>query len=548
MENHVHSFVDTVVPATCTQQGYTLHRCDCGYEFKDHFVPMGAHNFETIEQTEPTCFESGSQVQRCTGCGLTRTVGISPRGHAWGDWNMEAVPTCLEAGRKSRICGCCGHKEEEAIAPRGHSLTSPKKSETKKGVIEYFCENCGQTVEMKAPKSKKGLVALTAVVSVILVLAMAALIFMPQIKPAYYYYLAKVQIEMGSYEDAYYNLKHCVKEKEDYKDAQEILDEDFLLVCGEEADYDEDGDLTYKYVETYDDHDKHLKRYRYDSYGEKTLIHESEYDGYGNIFMTADYDSITGELDYKYEYENDYDDEGNITRKKRYRMGEYVGKTEYKYDEDGNVTLEKDYDSDNEYTGKTEYKYDKDGNCTREAYYNANGNLRWKYEYEYDKKGNCTLEASYDENDDLRWKTEYEYDKKGNCTLETEYDENDDLDYKYEYEYDKKGNLILQKYYNEDGDLEEKVEWEYDKKGNCIGIVAYDEDDEKIAEAEYKYDKKGNCIWARYTDYEHREYSSEYEYEYDDRGNVTLEIRYDENGDITSKTKYKDYQVVYLPA
>ena len=96
--------------------------------------------------------------------------------------------------------------------------------------------------------------------------------------------------------------------------------------------------------------------------------------------------------------------------------------------------------------------------------------------------------------------------------------------------------------------MEEKVEWEYDKKGNCIGIVAYDEDDEKIAEAEYKYDKKGNCIWARYTDYEHREYSSEYEYEYDDRGNVTLEIRYDENGDITSKTKYKDYQVVYLPA
>ena len=39
-QKHIHSFEDTVVPATCTQQGYTLHRCACGYEYKSNFKPF----------------------------------------------------------------------------------------------------------------------------------------------------------------------------------------------------------------------------------------------------------------------------------------------------------------------------------------------------------------------------------------------------------------------------------------------------------------------------------------------------------------------------
>jgi hypothetical protein len=142
-QNHVHSFVDTLVPATCTQQGYTLHRCACGYEYKDRFVPVGAHSFEVLEQTEPTCTDPGSQSLRCTLCDLSQMRPIPPKGHTWGKWNLLTVPTCLEPGSKNRVCTCCGYEDVHPIQPTGHRLTSPQKG--KRGKIAYFCENCGQT-------------------------------------------------------------------------------------------------------------------------------------------------------------------------------------------------------------------------------------------------------------------------------------------------------------------------------------------------------------------------------------------------------------------
>ena len=65
-QNHVHSFVDTVVPATCKEKGYTLHRCECGYEYADQYTPpTNKHSFVILQQVNPTCTEGGTQqVQR----------------------------------------------------------------------------------------------------------------------------------------------------------------------------------------------------------------------------------------------------------------------------------------------------------------------------------------------------------------------------------------------------------------------------------------------------------------------------------------------------
>ena len=35
---HTHAFTDSVVAPTYTEQGYTLHTCECGYSFKDNFT------------------------------------------------------------------------------------------------------------------------------------------------------------------------------------------------------------------------------------------------------------------------------------------------------------------------------------------------------------------------------------------------------------------------------------------------------------------------------------------------------------------------------
>lgn len=61
-QKHIHRFADTVVPSTCKENGYTLHKCHCGYEHKDNFMPLGAHNFQLAEEKLPTCTEYGNLI------------------------------------------------------------------------------------------------------------------------------------------------------------------------------------------------------------------------------------------------------------------------------------------------------------------------------------------------------------------------------------------------------------------------------------------------------------------------------------------------------
>ena len=136
--NHVHSFTDTVVPPTCTETGYTLHRCECGYEHKDNFVPKGSHRFVVFEQTDPTCEGNGSQRLRCVNCGVTGTRALPPAGHAWGEWFAVTVPTCTEDGSQTRVCSRCKTAEEQPIKAIGHSLINKQKSTTQKGCYDYF--------------------------------------------------------------------------------------------------------------------------------------------------------------------------------------------------------------------------------------------------------------------------------------------------------------------------------------------------------------------------------------------------------------------------
>ena len=46
---HTHSYTSTVVAPNCTDEGYTLHTCDCGDSYQDDFVYAPGHKFEKYE-------------------------------------------------------------------------------------------------------------------------------------------------------------------------------------------------------------------------------------------------------------------------------------------------------------------------------------------------------------------------------------------------------------------------------------------------------------------------------------------------------------------
>ena len=74
---HTHSYTSTKVAATCTNKGYTLHKCSCGSSYS--------------------------------------TDETAALGHSWGNWTVVTQPTTQQEGSESRSCSRCGATESQSI-------------------------------------------------------------------------------------------------------------------------------------------------------------------------------------------------------------------------------------------------------------------------------------------------------------------------------------------------------------------------------------------------------------------------------------------------
>ena len=77
-ESHTHTFVDVVVPVTCTEDGYTLRTCTgCGRSAKSKWVYAEGHDWSGWETTqEPAVGVAGSEQRTCSTCGEVDVVAI----------------------------------------------------------------------------------------------------------------------------------------------------------------------------------------------------------------------------------------------------------------------------------------------------------------------------------------------------------------------------------------------------------------------------------------------------------------------------------------
>lgn len=87
-----HSYSPSVHSATCTDAGYTLFECACGYSYTQNDVPASGHDI-TADKTEPTCTEQGKIVYSCAHCNYTRTV-VLPAAHKYNLTQGEDIYRC----------------------------------------------------------------------------------------------------------------------------------------------------------------------------------------------------------------------------------------------------------------------------------------------------------------------------------------------------------------------------------------------------------------------------------------------------------------------
>ncbi len=397
-ENHVHNFKITKVPATCKDKGYTLYKCDCGYEHKIDFTPEGPHKYIKIEEKQPTCTTPGYCKYACEVCGQGGTDTIPPTGHSWGQWSVSNFPTCTQNGMRAHKCQVCGVEEVQPIPATGHVFAGSQKV---KGGKNYFCRNCGETIFKPNffKKHKGGIIALSiTTITVAILAALTILLFIPM----YYYNTAQKFMDEGNYNEARIYLNKCL----DYKDSKKIFKS--IEIVGYETEiyeydngwekieitYDKNlnpitvknyvyGLLSEKSVYTYDDKGNEKTHVIYDSNDKilKQHMYENTYDTNGRLIQQDD-------TIYKTEIRFEYDNRGNLVRKAAYDDNIKTWEINYEYDALNNLVCEIHNDSFGEKTQYYfEYNYNNELIRSEWKWYNNKGSLEYSYVYTYNGDG-----------------------------------------------------------------------------------------------------------------------------------------------------------------
>ncbi len=132
-----HEYEDTVVPPTCTEQGYTLRSCPCGSVVKQNYVDALGHDMVTDAAVAPTCTKTGlTEGSHCSRCDetITEQKVVPALGH---DMVTDAAvaPTCTKTGlTEGSHCSRCDDQTtaQEVIPARGHRFNA-----------RHICMVCG---------------------------------------------------------------------------------------------------------------------------------------------------------------------------------------------------------------------------------------------------------------------------------------------------------------------------------------------------------------------------------------------------------------------
>lgn len=126
----------TVAP-TCTEQGYTLYKCEynlfgigCTATKKDDYVPALGHDMSDWIVVEATCTTAGEKYQACKRSGCNHKVVEEGYAEAHpaldhdfegAEWVIEA-PTCTTPGQRYQVCkrDGCGKKNFDETYAKEH--------------------------------------------------------------------------------------------------------------------------------------------------------------------------------------------------------------------------------------------------------------------------------------------------------------------------------------------------------------------------------------------------------------------------------------------
>ena len=99
VDDHEHSYTESVTAPTCTKAGFTTFTCDCGESYTGNEVAALGHDEKTTT-VDATCLTAGSKKVVCNTCGETLVDEVLPAtGHT--------LSTVATDGKVSVVCAGC---------------------------------------------------------------------------------------------------------------------------------------------------------------------------------------------------------------------------------------------------------------------------------------------------------------------------------------------------------------------------------------------------------------------------------------------------------
>jgi transposase-like protein len=141
-----HYYTTTIIPATCSERGYTRHTCkQCGHTYDTDTTPILGHKY--VESTVyATCTDNGGIKHTCTVCGyfyLTDIIYAS--GHNY-DSTVIREPTCTATGQLHEKCEYCGDELNTIVPALGHNYIIVEVTKSGKNTMRKLeCTHCGST-------------------------------------------------------------------------------------------------------------------------------------------------------------------------------------------------------------------------------------------------------------------------------------------------------------------------------------------------------------------------------------------------------------------
>jgi len=138
---HLHFYVEEVIPPSCDQNGYTEHKCSCGDRYTSDYTYSIGHAYEIHEIVAPTCSEEGYTIYSCI-CGDYYYADEVPAlDHTFGDWQVTRKPQVGMTGIKVRSCTVCGFSHAEELPALSESFTDVADGDWFQNAVAWAASN-----------------------------------------------------------------------------------------------------------------------------------------------------------------------------------------------------------------------------------------------------------------------------------------------------------------------------------------------------------------------------------------------------------------------